>query len=84
MLIRFTGPELWWLLHVARWTASVPGASITVPSGLPGAVTIATAGLLAVVSWRSRWTRIGVWAVIVLALAWTVSGLSGGHDTIVG
>jgi len=25
MLIRFTGPELWWLLHVARWAAAVPG-----------------------------------------------------------
>ncbi len=28
LLIRFTGPELWWLLRVARWAAGVPGASI--------------------------------------------------------
>ena len=28
LLIRFTGPELWWLLRVARWAAGVPGASV--------------------------------------------------------
>ncbi|WP_006241123.1 ComEC/Rec2 family competence protein [Mycolicibacterium tusciae] len=84
LLIRFTGPELWWLLRVAHWAAKVPGASVAVPSGLPGAVTIAAAGLAAVVLWRRRWTRIGLCAAIVLPLAWTVSGLSGGHDTIVG
>lgn len=84
LLIRFTGPELWWLLGVARWAADVPGASLAVPSGLLGTITVAAAGLAAVVLWRWRWTRIGVCAAIVLGLAWTVSGLSGGHDTIVG
>ena len=83
LLIRFTGPELWWLLRVAHW-ASVPGASIAVPSGLLGVVTVAAAGLAAVVLWRWRWPRIGVCVAIVFGLAWTVSGLSGGHDTIVG
>ncbi|MGZ5364599.1 MAG: ComEC/Rec2 family competence protein [Mycobacterium sp.] len=84
LLIRFTGPELWWLLRVAHWAAKIPGASLAVPSGLLGALTIAAAGLAAVVLWRWRWTRIGVCVAIVLGLAWTVSGLSGGHDTIVG
>jgi competence protein ComEC len=84
LLIRFTGPELWWLLRVAHWAAKIPGASLAVPSGLLGAVTIAAAGIAAVVLWRWRWTRIGVCVAIVLGLAWTVSGLSGGHDTIVG
>jgi competence protein ComEC len=83
LLIRFTGPELWWLLRVAHWAGSVPGASITVPSGLLGVITVAAAGLAAVVLWRWRWTRIAVCMAIVLGLAWTVSGLSGGHDTIV-
>lgn len=40
LLIRFTGPELWWLLRVAHWAAAVPGASIPVPSGLTGVVTV--------------------------------------------
>ena len=84
LLIRFTGPELWWLLRVAHWSANVPGASLVVPSGLLGAVTVAAAGVAMVLLWRWRWTRIGVCVAIVVGLAWTVSGLSGGHDTIVG
>jgi competence protein ComEC len=83
LLIRFTGPELWWLLRVARSAASVPGASVSVPSGLLGVVCVAAAGLAAVLSWRWRWVRITTGAVVICLLAWTVSGLSGGHDTIV-
>lgn len=84
LLIRFTGPELWWLLRVAQWAADVPGASLSVPSGPLGAVCVAAAGLIAVLSWRWRWTRICLCVALVLGLAWTVSGLSAGHDTIVG
>ena len=60
LLIRFTGPQLWWLLRVARWSADVPGASIAVPSGLLGAVTVAAAGVAATVSWRWRGVRIAI------------------------
>jgi competence protein ComEC len=83
LLIRFTGPELWWLLRVAQWAASVPGASVAVPSGLLGVVCVAAAGVAAVLSWRWRWVRITTGAAVTCLLAWTVSGLSGGHDTIV-
>jgi competence protein ComEC len=82
LLIRFTGPELWWLLRVARWAAGVPGASVSVPSGLVGVALVAAAGVAAVVAWRWRWVRLGTAGVVVCLLAWTVSGLSGGHDTI--
>jgi len=84
LLIRFTGPELWWLLRVAHWAAGITGASISVPSGLLGVVTVAAASVAAVVSWRWRWVRIGTGGAVVCLLAWTVSGLSDGHDTIVG
>jgi competence protein ComEC len=84
LLIRFTGPELWWLLRVAHWAAGVPGASIGVPSGLLGVVCVAAAGIAAVVCWRWRWVRIGVGVAAACLLAWTVSGLSAGHDTIGG
>jgi competence protein ComEC len=57
LLIRFTGPELWWLLHVARWAAAVPGASVPVPGGLLGAIVVAAAGVLAVLLLRWRRTR---------------------------
>lgn len=52
LLIRFTGPELWWLLHTARWAAAVPGATVQVPSNLPGLLLVAAAGLGAVALWR--------------------------------
>jgi competence protein ComEC len=83
LLIRFTGPELWWLLRVARWAAAVPGASIRVPSGLLGVVCVAVASVAAVVAWRWRWVRIATGLAGALLLAWTLSALSGGHDTIV-
>jgi len=83
LLIRFTGPELWWLLRVARWAAGVPGASIRVPSGLLGVVCVAVASVAAVVAWRWRAVRIGAGLAAMCLLAWTLSGLSGGHDTIV-
>lgn len=84
LLIRFTGPELWWLLRVARWASGVPGASVGVPSGLLGVVCVAAAGIAAVLSWRWRAVRIATGAAALCLLAWTVSGLSGGHDTTVG
>ena len=83
LLIRFAGPELWWLLRVAHWAAGITGASIPVPSGLLGVATVSAAGVTAVMSWRWRWVRIGTCGAVMCLLAWTVSGLSGGHDTIV-
>ncbi|WP_412457688.1 ComEC/Rec2 family competence protein [Mycolicibacterium celeriflavum] len=85
LLIRFTGPELWWLLHVARWAAGVPGSTVPVPSGLAGVMLLAAAGFGAAMAWRWRWVRVGAGAAAVCLLAWTVAGLlSGGRDTIVG
>ncbi|MDX1882011.1 ComEC/Rec2 family competence protein [Mycolicibacterium sp. 120270] len=49
LLIRFTGPELWWLVNVARLSARVPGASVALPAGAPGAVIVAVAGIAVVV-----------------------------------
>ncbi|MGV0848727.1 ComEC/Rec2 family competence protein [Mycolicibacterium phlei] len=84
LLIRLTGPELWWLLAVSRWAAAVPGAALPVPPGPVGAVLIALAGVAVVVGWRSRGGRVAVCATALALMAWTVSGLSGGHDTIAG
>lgn len=84
LLIRFTGPELWWLLRVARWAASVPGASIPVPSGMAGVATVTAIGVVAVVVWRWWWVRAASCGAALCLAAWTVAALSGGHDTIVG
>ncbi|BBX45451.1 ComEC/Rec2 family competence protein [Mycobacterium cookii] len=84
LLIRFTGPELWWLLRIAHWAASVPAASLPVPSGLPGAVALGAAGLLAVLLWRWRWFRAGMAVAAVALLAWSLSGLLAGAGGPVG
>jgi competence protein ComEC len=58
LLIRFTGPELWWLSNVARWAAALPGASLPVPMGTLGAVTVGAAATVAIVVLRWRRTRL--------------------------
>ena len=58
LLIRFTGPEVWWVLRVAHWAAGVPGASVPVPSGVAGLVVVGCTTVLVVVMWRWRWFRV--------------------------
>ncbi|MET0474653.1 MAG: ComEC/Rec2 family competence protein [Mycobacterium sp.] len=74
LLIRFTGPELWWLLKVAHWTSALPGAVVPVPSGWPGVVSVAAAGITSVLLWQFRWGRLILAAVAVCLVAWSVSG----------
>ena len=52
LLIRFTGPEVWWLLTVARRAAAIPAASMPVPSGLAGVATVAVAALGTAAVWH--------------------------------
>lgn len=77
LLIRFTGPELWWLLSVSRRIAAVPGAWVGVPSGAVGVGTVAAASLAVVLAWRWRWVRWLCALTVCCALAWTVSGVVG-------
>jgi competence protein ComEC len=90
LLIRFTGPELWWVLHVAHWSAGVPAASLPVPAGVAGAVAVGACAVLVVALWRWRWFRTAAGIVVVCLVAWALSGLvsgasvSAGRDTIVG
>lgn len=77
MLIRFTGPALWWLLTVARRIAAIPGASITVPSGAAGVVLVAAVTVVLIVIWRWQWGRLLGGVAACCLLAWTVSGVVG-------
>ncbi|MGD9622474.1 MAG: ComEC/Rec2 family competence protein [Mycolicibacterium sp.] len=56
LLIRFTGPEVWWLLNVARRAAHLPAASVPVPAGAPGVATVAAAALGCAILWNV-WCR---------------------------
>jgi competence protein ComEC len=84
LLIRFTGPELWWVLHIAHWAAGVPASSVPVPSGPPGVLLVAATTMLAVVLWRWRWFRAAMAVVAVGLLAWSLSGLLVGVGGSVG
>jgi competence protein ComEC len=85
LLIRFAGPELWWVSSVARWAADIPAATVPVPSGTAGVLVVGGATvlvfLLALVLWRWRWFRLAVGlggaAVVMWVLAWSLSGLVG-------
>ncbi|QUR69852.1 ComEC/Rec2 family competence protein [Mycobacterium spongiae] len=81
LLIRFTGPEVWWVLHVAHWAAAVPAATVPVAPGLPGVVVVGGTTLLVAALWRWRWFRAAWAAVSAVAvfclLAWSLSGLVG-------
>lgn len=80
-LMRFTGPELWWLLRVAKWASALPGAVVPVPSGPAGVLCVAAAGIGSVVMWRWRWGRIGVASAVVCLIAWAVAGAGVGPGT---
>jgi competence protein ComEC len=80
-LVRFTGPELWWLLRVAHWASAVPGAVVPVPSGPAGVFCVAAAGVASVVLWRWRWGRIGVGSAALCLVAWAVAGAGAGPAT---
>lgn len=79
LLIRFTGPEVWWVLHVAHWAAKVPGASVPVPSGGAGLVLVAGSIVMIVVMWRWRPFRLilawGAAAVVGCQVAWSVAAI---------
>ncbi len=77
LLIRFTGPELWWVLRVAQSAARVPGATVPVPAGVAGVLVVAAAAASVVLLWRSRRFRTAVGPVLAVlglcALAWTIT-----------
>ncbi len=84
LLIRFTGPELWWVLRIAHWAAAVPAASVPVPSGISGVLLVAVATAPAVVLWRWRWFRALTALAVTGLFAWSLSGLLAGAGGPVG
>lgn len=73
VLIRFTGPELWWVCRVARWSGGIPAATVPVPAGVAGVVGVGAAAILVVVCWRWRWCRRVLAAVGLGLLAWSAA-----------
>jgi competence protein ComEC len=84
LLIRFSGPELWWVSSVTRWAAATPGATVAVPVGVPGVMVVVAAGIVAGLIWRTRWRRAAIGATLICVLAWSIADVSGVRGTIVG
>ena len=78
LLIRLTGPEVWWLLMVARAAAALPGAALAVPTGWGGLLTVGGASAAVVLLWRWRWFRWTAAGMMLCAGAWSVSGFVSG------
>ena len=76
LLIRFTGPPLWWLLRVAHDAGGLPGASVAVPSGSLGVAVVGIGTLLVVVAVRRLLAGRGAAGPVGLAggllLGWAV------------
>jgi competence protein ComEC len=78
LLIRFTGPEVWWLLQVARAASALPGAAVAVPTGWGGMLTVSGASAAVLLLWRWRWFRWTAAGMMLCAAAWSVSGFVSG------
>ncbi|CAN5888398.1 ComEC/Rec2 family competence protein [soil metagenome] len=90
LLIRFTGPELWWLSRVAHWAAAIPHATVPVPSGSAGVLAVGAAAVVTALLWRRRGFRLLAAAAVLCLVAWSASGcltgrpapVSAGRETI--
>lgn len=78
VLLRFCGPELWWLLRVADYAAAGGSTAVPVPSGAVGFVMVAVLLGISVWLWRRRWFRGLAWSAALCVFALVISArLSG-------
>lgn len=77
LVLHCAAPPLWWLLTVARHTAALPGASVTVPGGLMGGLIAGAAIAVAIAALRAQAVRriaaamvLGIAAVLIPVRLW--------------
>jgi competence protein ComEC len=68
VLVRLAGPEVEWLIAVARHASRVPGAVVPWPSGWWGGILAALLAVLLLLAMRHRKMRVTLAALLVLAL----------------
>ncbi|HLS00072.1 ComEC/Rec2 family competence protein [Mycolicibacillus parakoreensis] len=78
VLIRFTGPEVFWVGAVAHTAGGLAGATLPVPDGTAGALTVAAVSAALLVGWRWRWGRAAVGVGVLAVVAWSLAGLLDG------
>ncbi|MGB7238278.1 MAG: competence protein ComEC, partial [Rhodococcus sp. (in: high G+C Gram-positive bacteria)] len=76
LVLELASAPLWWLVAVARWSASLPGAGVVMPSGVAGALTVSvvTAVMLLLLRLRVyRWVLGGT--VVAVLVMWVASSI---------
>lgn len=76
LVLELASAPLWWLISVAQWSSSVPGAGVSTPSGPIGATVVVVATIATVLLLRYRMSRsiaavavasvLGVWIASLL------------------
>ncbi|MEO7078012.1 MAG: competence protein ComEC, partial [Rhodococcus sp. (in: high G+C Gram-positive bacteria)] len=69
LIVLVASAPLWWLISVAQWAASVPGAGFEITSGVPGAAAVVGALTVLILALRfqlARWILGGLCVVLVL------------------
>ncbi|ORI17230.1 ComEC/Rec2 family competence protein [Rhodococcus sp. 1168] len=69
LIVLVASAPLWWLISVAQWAASVPGAGFEITSGVPGAAAVVGALTVLILALRfqlARWILGGLGVVLVL------------------
>lgn len=75
LLIRFTGPELWWVCRVAQGLGSAPTATVPVPAGPVGVAVVGGVAAAMVISWRWKPCRAISVMVVLCLLAFSAAGV---------
>lgn len=71
LLVRLTGPFVWWLVTVATRSAAVPDAAVAVPGGVRGALGLAAVTVVVLVLGRSARVRaLSVAVLLGVGLVW--------------
>ncbi len=70
LILHLASAPLWWLISVAQWSASVPGAGFAIPNGVTGGVLVLgiTVGIVAALRSRASRLVLSVSTVAVVAL----------------
>ncbi|MCA1189189.1 ComEC/Rec2 family competence protein [Saccharopolyspora sp. 6T] len=67
-LVWLAGPELEWLLAVARHSAAVPGAAVDWPSGVVGGTSLAVLALVLLIVLRGRIARLVLTSLVLVVV----------------
>ncbi len=71
VVLRLAEPPVWWLVQVGRRAAAVPGAAVTVPGGVAGALGMAAVTVAVLVATRNAAVRGAALAMVVgVGLVW--------------